>query len=176
MMKDRTIFLHGDDPEAKREEIRLYFHASYDLDEQLFDVMAKDEAYYRRADPLRHPLIFYLGHTATFYINKLIMGKALDERVDPRFESMFAIGVDEMSWDDLDETPLRLARRRGCPGLPPPRARGGGRAHPLAAPHAADRLGPSLLGDPDGHRAFPHPRGDLLRAHSPAAPGAAAPE
>ncbi len=104
MMTDRTILLDGDDPEAKREEIRRYFHASFDLDEELFDVMAKDEAFYRRADPLRHPLIFYLGHTAAFYVNKLIMGKALDARVDPRFESMFAIGVDEMSWDDLDES------------------------------------------------------------------------
>jgi len=104
MKTDPTLVLHGDDPEAKREEIRRYFHASYDLDERLFDVMAADEAFYRRADPLRHPLIFYLGHTAVFYVNKLIMGGALETRVDPRFESMFAIGVDEMSWDDLDES------------------------------------------------------------------------
>lgn len=103
MMTARTLLLHGDDPEAKREEIRRYFHASYDLDERLFDVVAADEAFYRRADPLRHPLIFYLGHTAVFYVNKLIMGKALAARLNPRFESMFAIGVDEMSWDDLDE-------------------------------------------------------------------------
>jgi len=103
-LKNHTILLHGDDPEVKREEIRRYFHASYDLDERLFDVLGKEEAFYRRADPLRHPLIFYLGHTATFYINKLIMGKALSARVNPSFEAMFAIGVDEMSWDDLDES------------------------------------------------------------------------
>jgi 5-histidylcysteine sulfoxide synthase/putative 4-mercaptohistidine N1-methyltranferase len=102
-MTDRTVALQGTDPEAKREEIRRYFHASYDLDERLFEVMARDEAFYRRADPLRHPLIFYLGHTAAFYVNKLIMGRALEARIEPRFESMFAIGVDEMSWDDLDE-------------------------------------------------------------------------
>lgn len=27
----------------------------------------------------------------------------IDKRIDPRLESMFAIGVDEMSWDDLDD-------------------------------------------------------------------------
>ena len=36
-------------------------------------------------------------------MNKLIVAKMLSERVNPRFESMFAIGVDEMSWDDLNE-------------------------------------------------------------------------
>src|SRR5674476_1605590 len=57
---------------------------------------------YRKADPLRHPMIFYYGHTATFYINKLIISKIITERINPLFESMFAIGVDEMSWDDLN--------------------------------------------------------------------------
>lgn len=56
-----------------------------------------------RADPLRHPLIFYIGHTATFFINKLILAGVLNERLNPKFESMFAVGVDEMSWDDLNE-------------------------------------------------------------------------
>ncbi len=114
MLTDRTLRLHGGDPEEKREEIRRYFHASYDLDERLFDVMAQDEAFYRRADPLRHPLVFYLGHTAAFYINKLITGKVLDQRVNPRFESMFAIGVDEMSWDDLDERHYDWPLSRRC--------------------------------------------------------------
>jgi 5-histidylcysteine sulfoxide synthase/putative 4-mercaptohistidine N1-methyltranferase len=98
----RTPVLDAGSAEEKREEIRRYFHDTYDVDEKLFEVLASDEAYYRRADPLRHPLIFYLGHTAVFYVNKLVLAKRA-ERIDPRFESMFAIGVDEMSWDDLDE-------------------------------------------------------------------------
>ena len=57
-----------------------------------------------RAIPLRHPLIFYYGHTATFIVNKLVLAKLLPHRIDPRLESIFAVGVDEMSWDDLDET------------------------------------------------------------------------
>ena len=48
-------------------------------------------------------LIFYFGHTATFFINKLLLAGIVDKRINPRFESVFAVGVDEMSWDDLSE-------------------------------------------------------------------------
>ncbi len=99
----RTTILNSGTPEQKRAEIRAYFHASYSLDEQLYDTLADDAAFYLRPEPLRHPLIFYLGHTAAFYINKLIVAKVIDERINPGYEAMFAIGVDEMSWDDLDE-------------------------------------------------------------------------
>ena len=90
-------------PETLRSEILAYFRNTWEVYERLFDVMAQDEAYTMRADPLRHPLIFYLGHTACFFINKLILAKAIPGRVNPRFESIFAVGVDEMSWDDLNE-------------------------------------------------------------------------
>jgi 5-histidylcysteine sulfoxide synthase/putative 4-mercaptohistidine N1-methyltranferase len=99
----RTIILNSGTPEQKRAEIRDYFHHSYSLDEQLYDTLASEAAFYLRPEPLRHPLIFYLGHTATFYINKLIIAKLISERINPRFEAMFAVGVDEMSWDDLNE-------------------------------------------------------------------------
>lgn len=100
----RTIDLCAGDPERKRAEIRQYFHDTFDIDEALLELLACDAAFYHRADPLRHPLIFYFGHTATFYSNKLYLAKMLDQRIHPKFESMFAVGVDEMSWDDLDET------------------------------------------------------------------------
>jgi 5-histidylcysteine sulfoxide synthase/putative 4-mercaptohistidine N1-methyltranferase len=99
----KTPLLDSGEPEAKREEIRRYFHATWELDERLFDTLASDAVFTMRADPLRHPLIFYYGHTAAFYINKLILAGILSERINPRFESMFAVGVDEMSWDDLNE-------------------------------------------------------------------------
>jgi len=99
----KTPRLDTGDPEAKRREILDYFRNTWDVYENLFGVLANDAAYVQRADPLRHPLIFYLGHTATFFINKLMLAKAIDQRVNPRFESTFAIGVDEMSWDDLNE-------------------------------------------------------------------------
>lgn len=98
----RTPILNQGTAEEKREEIRRYFNATFTLDEQLYDTLADDKAFYLRPEPLRHPLIFYIGHAATFYVNKLIVAKIIDERVNPGFESMFAVGVDEMSWDDLN--------------------------------------------------------------------------
>jgi 5-histidylcysteine sulfoxide synthase/putative 4-mercaptohistidine N1-methyltranferase len=100
----RTIQLNEGTSHGKRDEILAYFHKTFSIDEQLYDILARDEAFYLRAEPLRHPLIFYLGHTAVFYVNKLIIAKIITERINSRFESMFAVGVDEMSWDDLDES------------------------------------------------------------------------
>ena len=99
----RTLRLDAGDPEAKREELRRYFHATFDADEALYEHLVGDEVFSRRADPLRHPLIFYLGHTAVFFVNKLLIAGVIDARLDPKLESICAIGVDEMSWDDLDE-------------------------------------------------------------------------
>jgi hypothetical protein len=62
-----------------------------------------EESYYLTADPLRHPLIFYHAHTSTFFLNKLLLNKSIKERVNPKFESLFAIGVDEMSWDNINK-------------------------------------------------------------------------
>ncbi len=100
----RTPVLNTGTPEEKRAEIKAYFQNTWELYTRLFDVMAGDEAYFLRADPLRHPIIFYLGHTACFFVNKLVLAKVISQRVNPRFESVFAIGVDEMSWDDLNDS------------------------------------------------------------------------
>ncbi|MDX1351673.1 MAG: 5-histidylcysteine sulfoxide synthase [Thiomicrorhabdus sp.] len=92
------------DVEAKRQEIKSYFNLTYDAYEALFLTLKSDAAFYERPCSLRHPLIFYFGHTATFFTNKLVLAKLLPDRINPKIESMCAIGVDEMSWDDLDET------------------------------------------------------------------------
>ena len=99
----RFISLDGTDVEAKRQQLLSYFISTWELYEALFAPL-KDEALYVRAESLRHPLIFYFGHTATFYVNKMILAQFTDARVDPELEAMFAIGVDEMSWDDLDSS------------------------------------------------------------------------
>lgn len=39
MSTGRTPLLLSDDPEEKREEIRRYFHATFDKTEQLFDLL-----------------------------------------------------------------------------------------------------------------------------------------
>jgi len=95
--------LQGTDIEQKRQDIKVYFQTCYKRYESLFTLVSDERAYFQKADPLRHPIIFYYGHTATFFINKLKLAKIIDERINPKFESIFAVGVDEMSWDDLNE-------------------------------------------------------------------------
>ena len=99
----QTPLLDVGDVEAKRQEILDYFHNSFTLYESLFDCLASDEAFYKRANRLRQPLIFYYGHTSVFYLNKLNVANLIDQRVDEKIESMLAVGVDEMSWDDLND-------------------------------------------------------------------------
>lgn len=96
------VTLDGLDRAAKREEIRAYFHNTYDIFEKIFEVLKSDEVFYEKSEPTRHPMIFYFGHTAAFFINKLILMKIIKERINPEFESIFAVGVDEMEWDDLE--------------------------------------------------------------------------
>lgn len=100
----RTPLLNGEDSNAKREEIRTYFHTTQDRYENLFETLRTDDAYYKKSISLRHPLIFYYGHTSTFFVNKLILAGVIIERINPALESICAVGVDEMSWDDLDTT------------------------------------------------------------------------
>ena len=58
-----TPLLTGTDSEQKRQQILDYFHATFDRYELLFETLAGDEAYYVKPIPLRHPLIFYFGHS-----------------------------------------------------------------------------------------------------------------
>lgn len=114
----KTILLNEGDVETKRQEILEYFHKSFTLYESIFECLNSDEAFYTRANPLRHPLIFYYGHTSVFFINKLNVAGLISERVDPHMESTLAIGVDEMSWDDLNDahydwpTPAKVKAHR----------------------------------------------------------------
>lgn len=98
------VTLVGDDISLKREEIKNYFLNTYDIFEKIFEVLKDDDVFYRQSEPARHPMIFYFGHTATFFINKLILMKIIEKRINPNFESIFAIGVDEMTWDDTDSS------------------------------------------------------------------------
>ena len=98
----RRLPLHGQDTAAFRHALREYFLATFDAYESLFRTLGCDAGWYEPPIGLRHPLIFYYGHTATFFVNKLILARLIDARIDARFESMFAVGVDEMSWDDLN--------------------------------------------------------------------------
>jgi len=99
----KTIDLKSGDIKSKRAEILNYFEKTWAVDEKLYTQLKSDDVFYHRGDPLRHILLFYFGHTAVFFINKLMLAKVIETRINPDFESIFAIGVDEMSWDDLNE-------------------------------------------------------------------------
>ena len=99
----RRLSLHASDPQDFRQHLRAYFTETFDAYESLFRTLACDAAWVQKPITLRHPLIFYYGHTATFFVNKLLLTRLISERIDPQLESIFAVGVDEMSWDDLND-------------------------------------------------------------------------
>lgn len=103
MISQLPVTLVGSDVEAKRKEILNYFLNTYALYEKIFELLKEDDVFYKKSEPTRHPMIFYFGHTATFFINKLILAKVITQHINPEFESTFAIGVDEMAWDDMNE-------------------------------------------------------------------------
>ena len=100
----RTPLLTGDDPDHKRRELLAHFCQTFDLWRLAVRLPGRRAGLVQQGDPLRHPLIFYYGHTAAFFVNKLLAARLIESRLDPRIEALVAIGVDEMSWDDLDET------------------------------------------------------------------------
>lgn len=100
----RTPKLDSTNPAETRKALRSYFINTFDEYTRLFDALNCDDAFYVKPISLRHPLIFYFGHTATFFINKMLLSRLVESRIDERMESIFAVGVDEMSWDDLDDT------------------------------------------------------------------------
>jgi 5-histidylcysteine sulfoxide synthase len=77
-----------------RPEILAYFQRAWQIEDSLMKSLVNPETFYTNPDPLRNLLIFYLGHSAVFYINKLVKVGLLDQRLNPDFERLFEIGVD----------------------------------------------------------------------------------
>ena len=127
-----------------------------------------EQAFYLRPEPLRHPLIFYLGHTAVFYINKLIVARITNQQD----QSAVRVDVRGRCRRDVlgrsERGTLRLADAGRGQGVSRHGACGGGRYDQDHAPDDAHQLGPSVLGDSDGHRTPENPSGDVLGHHSPA--------
>jgi hypothetical protein len=77
-----------------RENAMEYFDNSWTLYETLFAGLNGEEYLYRPPPHgLRHPQIFYYGHTACLYINKLRVSGALNKPCNAYFESIFEVGV-----------------------------------------------------------------------------------
>ncbi|WP_233160376.1 5-histidylcysteine sulfoxide synthase [Actinophytocola xanthii] len=91
-----------------RDEVVDYFNNSWTLQETLFAGLQTSEAFYRPPDHgLRHPMIFYYGHPAALYVNKLRVSGLLEAPVDAYLEDVLETGVDEMSWDDMSKNEMR---------------------------------------------------------------------
>jgi len=88
--------------QLKNFELLAYLENTWELYEFLFSSIKEDETYYKSPDPLRNPLIFYLGHTAAFYINKLRMAGLWNDHVNKEWDQLFAVGVDPDAPENLD--------------------------------------------------------------------------
>lgn len=85
-----------------RSIILDYFNNAWDLDDCLMQSIVDRNSFYLNPDSLRNCLIFYLGHTAVFYINKLLQVGLIENRINSKYEALFELGVDP-------ETPLELS-------------------------------------------------------------------
>jgi 5-histidylcysteine sulfoxide synthase len=87
--------------QCDRQEILAYFDRAWKLEDRLWQSLVSDEPFSLNPDPLRNLLIFYLGHSAVFYINKLIRVGLLQDRLHPDYEDLFAVGVDPEKPDEI---------------------------------------------------------------------------
>lgn len=86
--------------DANMDEYLKYFNNCWLLTESLFSALKYEESFYLKPyHKLRHPALFYYGHVATFYINKMLVSGLITKTIDKHLEDIFETGVDEMSWD-----------------------------------------------------------------------------
>ncbi|ETV92039.1 hypothetical protein H310_13564 [Aphanomyces invadans] len=87
-----------------RQDIVDYFDNTWALTDMLFSSFQNEDAFVQPPPhQLRHPMAFYYGHPTCFYINKCRLAGLLDAPVNPAFEDLFEVGVDEMRWDDMSK-------------------------------------------------------------------------
>jgi len=89
-----------------KADLKTYFKNTWKIYEQLFSAIKSPETFYLSPDPLRNPLIFYWGHTAAFYINKMVLGGFLEKGINAHFEHLFAVGVDPDLPENLEKIDL----------------------------------------------------------------------
>ena len=87
---------------VEKKELKNYFINTWQLTEILFSSIKEEGTYYINPDSRRHPLIFYFGHVAALYINKLRIAGLFNEKINSKFENLFAVGVDPSTKDDLE--------------------------------------------------------------------------
>lgn len=92
---------------CSRQDVLDYFNNSWTLTELLFSGLKVEEVYKRPPyHALRHPLIFYYGHPAVLYLNKMRIAGLFKAPVNLFLEKILETGVDEMSWDDMGKNEM----------------------------------------------------------------------
>ena len=90
-----------------RQDVLDYFNNSWTLTELLFQGLKTEEVYKRPPyHGLRHPLVFYYGHPAVLYVNKMRVAGFFSESINLYLEKILETGVDEMSWDDMSKNEM----------------------------------------------------------------------
>jgi 5-histidylcysteine sulfoxide synthase len=93
---------------CSRQDMIDYFNNTWTLTEVLFSGLKNESTYIRPPyHELRHPLIFYYGHPAVLYHNKLRLAGLVNDPVDLYLEKILETGVDEMSWDDISKNEMQ---------------------------------------------------------------------
>lgn len=93
--------------QVTRKAVQDYFDNTWTMTEVMFAGFKGDEPFYRPpVHGLRHPQIFYFGHSPCVYVNKFRVAGVLDAPVNAYFESIFEVGVDEMLWDDMHKNDM----------------------------------------------------------------------
>jgi len=90
-----------------RKGLQDCFDNSWTMSETLFAGFKGEEGFFRPpVHGLRHPQIFYYGHTPVLYVNKFRVAGILKDPVNAYMESIFDVGVDEMLWDDMHKNDM----------------------------------------------------------------------
>lgn len=95
---------------VSRKSLVNYFENTWKLNEILFSSIISEETFYLNPDPLRNPLIFYWGHTAVFYVNKLRLAGLLEKSINADFEKLYAVGVDPGNVEELETGQIWASR------------------------------------------------------------------
>ncbi|WP_017714407.1 5-histidylcysteine sulfoxide synthase [Prochlorothrix hollandica] len=85
-----------------RDDLRQYFRDTWAWEDGLMQTLVGEEPWYQQPDRLRNPLVFYLGHSPSFYVDRLCRVGLMAQPVNPDLETLFGIGVDP-------DTPAELA-------------------------------------------------------------------
>jgi iron(II)-dependent oxidoreductase len=80
-------------PAINRHALMEWYQRNRERSKAIFDLIG-EETYYDRPIALRHPIVFYEGHLPAFSFNTLVKRGLGEASIDPRFEALFARGID----------------------------------------------------------------------------------